>query len=80
MIMYLAIIKQYVCPAFPDGLQYLDFKTKSGLFEYLGTLRLIDTPYVAIELKRGVVKGIVDEYMIEEVMEVCKKITERSEL
>lgn len=79
MIMYLAIIKQYVCPAFPDGLQYLDFKTKSDLFEYLGTLRLIDTPYVAIEVKRDVVKGIVDEYMIEEVMEVCRKITERGE-
>lgn len=72
--MYLAIIKQYECPAFPDGLQYLDFKSKRQLFEYLGTLRLIDTPYIAIELKKSDAR-VVDWF---KEKEVAKALKERS--
>lgn len=68
-IKYIAIIKQYYCPAFPDGLQYLDFTSKSELFEYLGTLRLIDTPYIAVSAKGE----LVDVFMEDEVIELVKK-------
>lgn len=71
--MYLAIIKQYVCEAFPDSLQYLDFKSKSQLFEYLGTLRLIDTPYIVIKFGKTDAK-IIDMFMQEEVIELFKRI------
>ena len=71
--MYIAIIKQYVCPAFPDGLQYLDFKSKRDLFEYLGTLRLLDTPYIAIETKSGKLVKAVDGFMAEEVLKIVKE-------
>lgn len=64
--MYLAIIKQYVCPAFPKGIQMLDFKTKRDLFDYLGTLRLIDTPYIALKLEKSKAK-IIDWFRQEEV-------------
>lgn len=71
--MYIAIIKQYVCPAFPDGLQYLDFKSKRALFDYLGTLRILDTPYIAIETKRGKFVEAVDGFMAEEVLKIVKE-------
>lgn len=74
-IKYIAVIKQYYCPAFPEGLQYLDYTSKSKMFDYLGTLRLIDTPYIAVDATKG---EVVDKFMEDEVIELIKK-NERSE-
>lgn len=69
-IKYIVIAKQYYCPAFPDSLQYLDYTSKSKMFDYLGTLRLIGTPYIAVDASKG---EVVDKFMEDEVIELVKK-------